>query len=320
MFVFFSRRGVSRRVCALAALVLMLGLAACGSTSTAASVSAPEKPVMAQDANGTSIVLPASAPQRIISLAPTSSEVLAALHLESKVLGVDSFTDYPSTMAAKPKVTDANGSPNVEQIVALHPDLVVEYGGFKQSDQKLLQAHVTLYDLPITNLATAVTEIRLMGQLTRTEPAANTLADSMQAKIDSIRQKAASAARHSVYMEVGYTPSPPYAFGGGSFGNDMIVDAGGSNIFASDTSGGGFPAVSDESIIKDNPQVIVLTEDPHYGGDPATVATRPGWASIAAVTNHHVYAIDPNLVERPGPRVVDGLQQLAHDLHPELFP
>lgn len=302
----------------LGLLVVASVLAACGTLSTT-SVQTPEKPLIQTDLNGTQIAIPDKAPERIVSLTPTASEVLAALNLDSKVVGVDAFTDYPASMAAKTKVTDQNGTPNVEQIVGLKPDLVFSYSGTKASEQQLLQAGVKVVDLPITDLDEALTEIRLAGQITKTESAANTLAASMQQQIDAVKSKVATAAHPSVYMEIGYSPAPPYAFGGGSFGDELIIDAGGTDIFHSDTDNGGYPAVSDESIIAAKPDVIVLTEPVDFGGDPTKVASRPGWSTIPAVQSNHIYTIDPNLIQRPGPRIVQGLQQLAKDLHPELF-
>jgi iron complex transport system substrate-binding protein len=300
-------------------LVVASVLSACA-TSSSASVQTPETPLIQTDLNGTQITIPDQAPERIVSLTPTASEVLAALHLDGKVIGVDAFTDYPTSMAAKPKVTDQNGTPNVEQIVGLKPDLVFSYSGTKASEQQLLQAGVKVVDLPITNLDAALTEIRVAGQITKTEPVANALASSMQQQIAVVKGKVASASHPSVYMEIGYTPAPPYAFGGGSFGDELITDAGGTDIFHSDTDNGGYPAVSDESIIAAKPAVIVLTEPADFGGDPTKVASRPGWSVIPAVQNNRIYTIDPNLIQRPGPRIVQGLQQLAKDLHPELFP
>jgi iron complex transport system substrate-binding protein len=293
-------------------------ISACAASSST-SVQTPEKPLIQTDLNGTQITIPNKAPERIISLTPTASEVLAALHLEGKVIGVDAFTDYPASMAAKPKATDQNGMPNVEQIVGLKPDLVFSYSGMKASEQQLLQAGVKVVDLPITDLDEAFTEIRVAGQITKAEAAANALASSMQQQIAAVKSKVASASHPSVYMEIGYTPGPPYAFGGGSFGDELIADAGGADIFHSDTDNGGYPTVSDESIIAAKPDVIVLTEPADFGGDPTKVASRPGWSVIPAVQNKRIYTIDPNLIQRPGPRIVEGLQQLAKDLHPELF-
>ncbi|HAE82471.1 MAG TPA: hypothetical protein DCK85_03710, partial [Ktedonobacter sp.] len=92
-----------------------------------------------------------------------------------------------------------------------------------------------------------------------------------------------------------------------------------SDIFHSNSSGGGFPQVTDEAVISANPQYIVLTEDPQYGGNVAAVFKRPNWSGIAAVQSHHVYRLNSNLIGRPGPRLVQGLQCLAQLVHPEKF-
>lgn len=298
----------------LVGLVLVSG---CGSTTTAPTAT---QPLIAKDANGTTITIPASAPQRIVSLGATPSEILGALGLAARVVGVDAFTNYPADMAAKTKVTAPDGTANVEQIVALKPDLVLSYGGeTTATDTHLMQVGVTVVDLPATNLTESLVEIRLVGQLTHTEPQANALVSQMQHRINTVEQKVRGAPTVKVYMEVGYTPGPPYAFGGGSFGDEMIRVAGGSNIFGHNTANGGYPQVSEESIIAANPQVIVLTEDRQYGGDPAQVPQRTGWGKIAAVQQDHIYVIDPDLIQRPGPRIVEGLEMLAKLIHPERF-
>lgn len=309
---------MKHRIAPLIALAV-LTLGGCGSITSTSTVT--EKPLFATDAIGTSITLPKTAPQHIIALGATDSEILGALGLDTRVVAVDSFTNYPASFASKPKVTDNNGKPNIEQIVAMKSDLVLSFGGeLADADKQLLQNGITVVDLPTEDIAGSLKEIRLVGQLTDTESAANALVASMQHRIDAVTQKVAKAAPVSVYMEIGYMPAPIYAFGGGSFGDALATLAAGKNIFSANTQGGGFPPVSEESIIAANPQVIILTEDVLYGGDPTAVAQRSGWAQIAAVQAHHVYAINPDTIQRPGPRIVDGLEQLAKDLHPELFP
>ena len=302
---------------ALAGALLALTLAACGTGSTS---TAPEQPALTKDANGTTIVIPKTAPQRIVSLTPVDSEILGALHAESRVVGVDYYTDYPADMASKTKITDSNSAPNIEQIIALKPDLVLSYGhetnsSVSHADTQLLAAHITVYDLPAMNLDGSITEIRLIGQLIHSESAANALADSMQSTIKAVKVKVAGATDPSVYMELYYGNGPTYVFGGGSFGDELISDAGGANIFHGDSSGGGYPAVNNEAIIAANPQVIILTD----GDSVASVAQRPGWSAIAAVKNNMIFSIDPNLTQRPGPRIIQGLQSIAKDLHPTLF-
>lgn len=312
---------VSRLVLPLAALTVLaaLVLAACGSPQTGAQ--GPEKPLIAKDANGLTIVIPTSAPQRIVSLGATDSEILGALHVDARVVGVDYYTDYPADLAAKQKISDGNGSYNVEEIVALKPDLVLSYGGeTAATDKQLTAAHVQVVDLPAASLTESLVEMRLVGQLIHEESAANALAASLQQRIDAVKRKVASAPTVSVYMEADdSTSGKPFVFGGGSYGDELIRDAGGVNIFAGDTTNGGYPQVSDESIVAANPQVIVLTEDPNFGGQPRLVYQRAGWSNVSAVQTKRVFAINPDLVQRPGPRIVDGLEQLAKMLHPDLF-
>lgn len=309
------------RVVLLVALgvVALASLAACGPSQSAAQ--GPEKPVIAKDANGTPIVVPSAAPQRIVSLGATDSEILGALSVNSRVVGVDFYTDYPADLAAKQKISDGNGNYNVEEIVALKPDLVLSYGGeTAATDKQLMASHLQVVDLPAADLSQSLVEIRLVGQLVHEDGTASKLVSSLQQRIDAVKRKVAGAPAVSVYMEADdSTPGKPFVFGGGSFGDELIRDAGGTNVFSGDTATGGYPQVSDESVIAANPQVIVLTEDPSYGGNPQLVYQRNGWAGIAAVMNKRVYAINPDLVQRPGPRIVEGLEQLAKILHPDLF-
>jgi iron complex transport system substrate-binding protein len=124
----------------------------------------------------------------------------------------------------------------------------------------------------------------------------------------------------SVLLEVDDSVAgKPYVFGGGSFGDELVQDANGCNIFHSDSSNGGYPQVTDESIISANPQFVILTEDPAYGGNPALVYKRPNWGGIQALKLHQVYALNVNIMQHPSQRLVDGLRCLAQVLHPQQF-
>src|SRR5579863_422216 len=120
---------ISTRLLAALLLSLLVLLAACGQSPTSTGNTTPTPtPTIALDANGTPIAFPSTAPQRIVSMVPTISDMLAALQVDSRVVGVDSYTVYPADLAALPKVSTF-GKYNVEQIVALRPDLVLDYGG-----------------------------------------------------------------------------------------------------------------------------------------------------------------------------------------------
>lgn len=303
---------------ALGSLLLGLsGLAACGTSST---VSGPEQPVIARDDDGVAIAIPPRAPQRIISLDPSNSDILGTLKVDDRVIGVDALTTYPTDLAAETKVTDAYGKPNVEQIIALKPDLVLTYGHFTtDADKQLRQAKIEVVAIPVADLTGTINDVRLVGQLVHAEATARAVADGLQRRIDAVTAKVKGLPPVTVYMEVGYTSGQAYVFGGSTFGDEVLRDAGGANVFGTNTTNGGYPQVNDESVISANPQVIILTEDPQYGGDPAQVVKRPGWSAIAAVKGQQVYQVGSDFTEQQDPRLVDGLEQIAKLLHPDAF-
>ena len=267
------------------------------------------------------ITYPTSAPQRIVSLTPNISEMLGALHLEGRVVGIDYYTNYPADLTSLPKVSDVSGKYNVEQIVALRPDLVLSYGqDTKQYDGQLQNVGLHVVDLPSGNLTLVLEEILTVGRLTFTQSAATALVNQLQQQINQVKTKVAAAVPPKVMIEADdSTPGKPYVFGGGSFGDELLQDANATDIFHDNTSGGGFPQVTDEAVISANPQFIILTEDPAYGGNVNDVYKRPNWGSIDALKLHQVYRINPNIIGRPGPRLVEGLQCLAQIIHPTLF-
>ncbi len=308
----------------IAALLTALTLlAACSSQSAPSNNSTTSNtPLITKDANGTAIVIPAQKPMRIVSLGATDSEILGAIVNPDRVVGVDYYTDYPTTLTSKTKVSDVNGNYNVEAIIGLQPDLVLSFGGeTATTDKQLEQSNINVVDLPAGDITESLLEIRLVGQLTHDTTKADALVSSMQQTITTVKSEVANLPKKTVYMEVDYsTPGKPYVFGQGSFGDQLIAIANGINIFGGNSSGGGYPQVTDEAVIAQNPQVIILTEDPNYGGNPSLVYTRQGWGNVAAVQNKSVYSIPSDLMQRPGPRIVLGLEMLAHDMYPNQVP
>jgi iron complex transport system substrate-binding protein len=308
------------------ALVLLLScfvlLTACGQSSSPATGAKPTPtPTVALDFYGTPIAFSTAAPRRIISLLPSTSEILGALQLQSRVVAVDYYTGYPPELASLPKVSNVNGKYNVEQIVALKPDLILSWGGeTKQDDQQLTSLGLDVVDLPITNFSGVLQQILLVGRLTFTEGDALSLVNELQQQINQIKTAVAGTTAPQVLLEVDdSTPGKSYVFGGGSFGDELLQDANGMNIFHESSSNGGYPQVTDEAIIAANPQFVTLTEDPAYGGDPALVYKRANWGSIDALKLHQVYRINVNIMQHPGPRLVEGLRCLAQLIHPEKF-
>lgn len=308
------------------ALVLLLTcfvlLTACGQSSAPATGTKPTPtPTVTLDFYGTPLVFPTTAPQRIVSFLPSTSEMLGALNLQGRVVAVDYYTSYPPELASLPKVSDVNGKYNVEQIVALKPDLILSWGGeTKQYDQQLQALGLRVVDLPITNFSGILQQILLVGRLTFTETTAVSLVNQLQQQINATKSSVAGTTAPRVLLEVDdSTPGKPYVFGGGSFGDELLQDANGINIFHANTSGGGYPQVTDEAVISANPQFVILTEDPAYGGNPALVYKRSNWGDMAALTLHQVYRINVNIMQHPSQRLVEGLRCLAQLIHPEKF-
>ena len=313
----------SRIISLLLLLSCFVLLTACGqNTSPAAGPQPVATPTVARDAYGTPIVFPTTPPQRIISLLPNTSEILGALQLQGRVVAVDYYTTYPADLASLPKVSGSNGKYNIEQIVALKPDLVLSYGGeTKEYDQQLENLGLHIVDLPLSNLSQTLQEILLVGRLTSTENTARTVVNQLQQRIEQIKAAVAGTTAPKVLLEVDDSaPGKPYVFGGGSFGDELLQDANGVNIFHDNSSNGGYPQVTDEAIISANPQFVILTEDPAFGGNPALVYKRPNWNGIAALTLHQVYRINVNIIQHPSQRLVDGLRCLAQIIHPDKFP
>jgi len=304
----------------LSCLVL---LAACGQTSTTTGAAPTPVPtsVPAFDAYGTPIAFPKSAPQRIISLVPSTSEILGALNLASRVVGVDYYTTYPADLTKRPRISNASGTFNTEQIVALKPDLILSDGGATaKSDTQLKALGLNVVDLPAANFDQAIQQIAVVGRLTFTQDAATKLTNQLQQQISQIKAAVAGTPAPKVMLEVDdSTAGKPYVFGGGSFGDQLLQDANAINIFHANTSNGGYPQVTDEAVISANPSYIILTEDPLYGGQPATVYKRPNWGNIAAVKNKYVYHVNTNLMQHPSQRLVEGLRCVAHLVHPDKF-
>lgn len=171
-------------------------------------------------------------------------------------------------------------------------------------------------DLSSTSLTQVLQTILLVGRLTFTENAAQILVNSLQQQITSIKKAVAGTPMPKVLLEVDDSmPGKPHLFGGGSFGDELVQDANGSNIFHDNSGGGEYPQVTDEAIVATNSQFVILTEYPAYGGNAAQVYQRPNWGGIDALKMHQVYTLNVNIMQYPSQR----LRCLAQLLHPTRF-
>lgn len=258
-------------------------------------------------------------PQRIISVSPGHTETLYALGLGSRIIRTDSYSDYPPEN--KPKATLVMyPKPNLEQIVALKPDLIVDMvEGNDFTDAMNAQGIKVLTLFPKTFDGT-LNDIDLLGKVTGTEAQALRITNSMRQRELAIEAKTKNAPKPRVLYELDATdPSKPWVAGPTGFFGDLVPLAGGTNIFADlHTSAA---QVGATQIIARNPQIIILgdAQSPYNAQTPAMVRARPGWDVIDAIRQNHVYPINSDYLSRPGPRLIDGLEQLAKIIHPELF-
>lgn len=253
-------------------------------------------------------------PQRILSLAPSVTEILFILGLENQIVGVDDNSDYPE--AAKDKEKVGGWIPDEERIMALRPDLVLVSDMTSQAIISSLEDRgLIVVCLAPKTVEGVIQNIRLVGLITGKEDAAQMIAEGLEQRIEAITSVTASQLyRPSVYLEY----YPYWTFGPGSFGNDLIVMAGGINI-AADTATE-YPNISGEYIVGKNPEIIIFTVGHGTTTTVDDIRDRPGFDTIDAVKNNRIHTIDDDILSRPGPRIVDALEQLAYIIHPELFP
>ena len=269
-----------------------------------------------------------SIPQRIISLAPSNTQILFAIGLGDKVVGITDYDHYPYNFTAwieAGNITSIGGfsTPNKETIASLSPDLIL---ATPINDPDVVTLRDLGYKVLVLNpndVDGVLSDISLVGKAAGADSDAASLVDSLSSQISAIEAKIASAnlPKPKVYYEV-WTP-PLMSAGNGSFINDVILKAGGINIFGSETQQ--YPSVSSETVVQSNPDVIMLPtemantgEAPFYGS-VADVKARPGWSTISAVENDRVIIVSGDLFAEAGPRIAEQIAVAAEAFYPELF-
>jgi iron complex transport system substrate-binding protein len=280
------------------------------------ATTAPAYPLTLTDDDGTSVTLDA-APERIVTWAPSNTEILFALGAGDRVVGVSGpFDDYPPEAAGITQVGGADGiQPNVETIVSLDADLVLN--GFLGGDDwkaSLRDAGIPVFSIYATDYDDAAADIRTVGRLTGDEPGAEAVAADLESAATEVSETVGGGAPVSCFLEVGYPDL--YTVGPQDFPFDILERAGCAPVTAG--ADAPYPLWSVEQLVADDPEVYFVTTE--AAADPSDVATRPGYGQLTAVTGDRVYVIDSALITRPGPRLADGLIELAGDLHPDLFP
>ena len=285
-----------------------------GSATAGATPRATSYPLTVKDDAGRSVTL-ARRPQRIISLAPSTTEILFAVGLGDRIVGVDTFSNYPPAATSKPQISNYS-STDLEQVVAATPDLIFAAGITRPDIIAAFEARgFTVIVLDPADVSGVLNNLSLVGQVADVNAEAAKVRGDMETRLAALTAKLRPATtKPRVFFEL--DPDQYFTVGPKSFIDDLITRAGGTNIAAD--AGTPYPKLSTEQIILKDPEVIILSDE-IAGASVESVKARPGWAGISAVKAGRIVAIDPDLISRPGPRIVDALEKLAAALHPELF-
>lgn len=273
------------------------------------------------DSVGREVEIPA-APKRVVSLAPSNTEILFAVGAGELVVGVTMMDDYPPEVKSRTSVGGmAIGSMNLETLAALKPDLVLATAGVQQPAVEPLQRlGLTVVAFDAEKPSDVAGNIRAIGRIVDHVTQAERLAADFEARVDAVRLRV--AARPGPRPKVLYLlyDDPLMTVGPTTFLGRMVEEAGGVNVFGDVSSN--YPTPNDEQVLVRAPEVILATFGLMSGGgrseaeNQKRLMNRPGWGDVPAVRDRRIYALDEDLTTRIGPRLVDGLEAIEKALEP----
>jgi iron complex transport system substrate-binding protein len=307
-------RFVAPLVLLLLLVSLALPLAAC-SRQEAAAPEAVEPvaslfPVTITDDAGRDVTVETE-PMRIVSLAPANTEIVYALGLFDRLVGVTTYDDYPAEVVDLPKVGDFV-TPNLEAIAAAEPDIVLATTGVQADAIEQLEAlGAIVVAVDPQDLEGLLADIELVGDVLGAPDEAVALVEQMRSDIARITETVSTEEPTPCFIEI--AQDPLFTAGTGTLLDDLIQTAGGQNVVTEP----GYVGYSLEQLVIDDPQVYLATLGSM--SDPSALADRPGYDGLSAVKSGRVAVLEDNLVSRPGPRIVQGIGQIAAALHPDLF-
>jgi cobalamin transport system substrate-binding protein len=286
---------------------LVLVTLGCSASSCSSTKTVPPSGRTVTDELGRTVQL-STRPQRIVSLAPSVTEILFALGAGDRVAGVTSYCDYPPEARQKPPVGDTL-KPSFEKIVALKADLVIisTASQVEAAVQRLEELGIPVYVSNPRSIDGVIESIDELGELIDARARAHDVTDELRRRIATIDSRVANARRPSVLVILG--TEPLITAGARSFINDLISRAGARSISAGENAD--YPQYSVETVIAKQPEIILL----QAGGNELT----PRLLQTPAARSNRVYHIDDDLLLRPGPRIVEGLERIAAMIHPEIF-
>lgn len=254
-------------------------------------------------------------PRRVVTLAPNMTEIVYAAGAGDRLVGVTTADDYPPAIDSLPRISML--PTDFEAIAAIDPDLVLatDQVNAPREAETFEALGLPLYFFSFETLPDVFDGVRRAGQLLGTSARADAAADSLEQALDALRARTALIdERPRVLLLVG--DETLYSFGAGSYVHALVEAAGGTSLTAAVETPA--PVLTEEYVLDRRPDVIVGTFGPDYNPDRLR-ALHPTWDVVPAVRDGRVYSVDGDLLNRPGPRVVEGAFRIARHLHPSLF-
>lgn len=271
-------------------------------------------PLSIVDDTGTTVILK-SKPERIVSLLPSSTEIMTALGYYP--VAVTKWDNYPADVQEKAEfVFQDSLNPNLEQFIKLEPDLIFFYQTTPQNITKIRNLGIPVVIFDSQSISQTYEAISKTGQILDRQQEASQLINQMKEKEQALRDKISQLSpdeKRKVWLEV---DNQLYTAGRDTFLNEIITKAGGINI-AEDVQGWG--QFNNEQILSRNPDIILVTYGSWDANAVKNIKERKGWQNINAVKNNRIMELDNDIISRPGPRIIEGLELTAKAIYPELF-
>ena len=253
-------------------------------------------------------------PQRIVSLAPSITEIVFKLNQAPRLKGVTQYSNYPADALALPKV-GSYVRLDLEKIIALDPDLciAIKDGNPRKLVERLQSMKIPVYVVDPRNLDTVIETILEIGQLLNASERANLLAKTMDNRLQRVMKTASQTEkRPRVFIQIGI--SPIIAAGSKTFIHDLIIKAGGINVAAGSTA---YPRYSREQVLALSPEIIIITSMARQAGFEKVKRDWSQWPNLPAAQNQSIFLVDSDVFDRPSPRLMDGLELLVKLIHPD---
>lgn len=253
-------------------------------------------------------------PERIVSLSPAATELLAEAGAISQIAARTDFCDYPQEVLQIESVGGFDGkSISQEKLLSFSPDLVCLTSGMHDYLTEFLENQkINFYILSQNSVSMILNDILTLGEITGNSETAQKNVQKITSRLNKIKSKTENLPKVSVYWEI--WDSPLMSIGKNSFITELISLSGGKNIF--DSINSDYPLVSEEEILFKNPDVIIFSSENING--KTKIQNREGWKNLSAVKEQKIFPLDTNFITRPGSRIAESIEMLLKIFHPEI--